>query len=91
MGARFFVAGPPQNDMWGKGEEGHRMREGTRAGGLFVAEGFGGVDASCLSGGEVGGEHGKEVGNAYDDSYLQPGHGELKAGYLVLKALHQVE
>ena len=40
MGARFFVAGPPQNDMWGKGEEGHRMREGTRAGGLFVAEGF---------------------------------------------------
>ena len=30
MGARFFVAGPPQNDMWGKGEEGHRMREGTR-------------------------------------------------------------
>ena len=96
MGARFFVAGPPQNDMWGKGEEGRgkrgtacaRAREGW---GLFVAEGFGGVDASCLSGGQVGCNHGKYVGNAYDDAYLQPRHGELKARYLVLEARHQVE
>ena len=49
------------------------------------------MDAAGLAGGEVCGDHGEEIGNADDDSYLQPGHGEFKARYLFPEGVHQVE